>query len=313
MNGEAVGSAAVSVVVLTYMEERNLETCLQSVAGWSADIHVVDSGSTDCTLEIAHRLAHHVHHHPYVDHGSQVAHVIYELPLQYDWLLLLDADNEVSEELKRSIDQLLASPDQGIDGFYIVHRHVFRGQPVRGLKRWWLRLIQYRNVDVDDSEFVDFRLKLKRPAGFLRGDITEHNLKENDLDFWIDKHQKFASRMASEETLRRAGRLAWTIRPRLLGDPDERMIWFKSRWYSLPLFVRPFIYFGYRYIWRLGFLDGRTGFVFHFLQAFWFRLVVDVKIWDLERQVALGNVKIEDLARSFNHSWSTVRGASERD
>ena len=89
----------------------------------------------------------------------------------------------------------------------------------------------------------------------------------------------------------------------MLGNPDERMIWLKSRWYSLPLFVRPCLYFTYRYFWRLGFLDGRTGLLFHFLQAFWFRLVVDVKLSDLERQIASGEVKIDDLVQSFGHSF----------
>jgi glycosyltransferase involved in cell wall biosynthesis len=286
------------------MEEANLETCLRSVAGWSADIHVVDSGSTDRTLEIANKLAHHVHYHPYVDHASQIAYVIYELPLRFEWLLLLDADNEVSMELKRSIDGLLSGPEQGKDGFYSVHRHLFRGKPVRGLKHWWLRLVRHHRVEVDDCELVDWRLRLTGPTGFLRGEITEHNLKDSDLDFWIDKHQQFASRMAVEEALRRAGRIAWSVQPRLFGNPDERMIWFKSRWYSLPLFVRPFVYFGYRYFWRLGFLDGQNGFLFHYLQAFWFRLLVDFKLSDLERRIASGDVKIEELMRSFSHSFS---------
>jgi glycosyltransferase involved in cell wall biosynthesis len=318
MHGEAVarpaaagGCAPVSVVVLTYMEEANLETCLRSVAGWSADIHVLDSGSTDRTLEIAHQLAHHVHQHPYVDHSSQIAHVIYGLALRFEWLLLLDADNEVSAELKDSIDRMLAGPDPAEDGFYSVHRHLFRGKPVRGLKRWWLRLVRHRKVEVDDCELVDWRLRLTGPTGFLRGQITESNLKENDLDFWIDKHQTFAARMAIEEALRRAGRITWSVQPRLFGNPDERMIWFKSRWYSLPLFVRPFLYFGYRYFWRLGFLDGRNGFLFHYLQAFWFRFLVDVKLSDLEMRIASGDLKIEGLMQSFGHSFSRRGGPPE--
>jgi hypothetical protein len=151
---------------------------------------------------------------------------------------------------------------------------------------------------VEGGEFVDFRYKVKGAVGFLRGHILENNVKENSLDFWIDKHQKFASRMAAEEALRRAGRLRWALDARLLGNPDERLIWFKCRWYSLPLFVRPFLYFAYRYVWRRGFLDGRTGLLFHFLQAFWFRLIVDVKLFDLEQRIASGEVSLDDLERS---------------
>jgi hypothetical protein len=224
----------------------------------------------------------------------------------------LDADNEVSSELKHSVDAMLAAPNDGVDGYYSVHRHVFRGQTIRGLKRWWLRLVRHRNVELDESELVDWRLKLRGTVGYLRGAITEHNLKENDLDFWIEKHKKFSSRMAIEEALRRAGRIGWSVHPRLFGNPDERMIWFKSRWYSLPVFVRPFLYFGYRYFWKWGVLDGAIGFLFHFLQAFWFRLMIDVKLSDLERRIASGEVTIEDLVRTFGHSFNSRRANSGR-
>lgn len=299
----------VSVVVLTHMEELNIENCLRSVAGWSTDIHVLDSGSSDRTVEIAQRYAHRVHFHAYVDHASQVAYVISELPLRFEWLLLLDADNEVSAELKRSIDEVLGGADQGNDGFYSRHRHIFRGGEVRGLKRWWLRLFRHRNAEVDESELVDWRLRLRGPTGFLQGEITEHNLKEADLDFWIDKHQRFASRMATEETLRRSGVIGWTIQPRLSGNPDERMAWLKDRWYLCPLYVRPFLYFGYRYFWRMGFLDGWNGLLFHFLQAFWFRLLVDIKVSDLEHQIAAGKLRIQDLALRHGREFGPMRKA----
>lgn len=282
------------------MEEANIETCLRSVEGWSSDIHVVDSGSTDRTIEIAHHLAHHVHIHPYVDHTSQIKHILAHIPLEHEWLLILDADNAVSQALKDSIDTMLMVGAPGIDLFYCRQTYVFRGQPIKSLKKWG-RLLRHAKIDVEGGELVDFRYVVKGSIGFLRGHIVEHNVKENDLDFWIDKVQKFASRMAVEEALRRAGRVGWAVQPRLHGNPDERIIWLKSRWYSLPLFVRPFLYFGYRYFWKLGFLDGRTGLLFHFLQAFWFRLVVDVKLSDLERQIALGEVKIDDLVQSFSH------------
>jgi hypothetical protein len=209
----------------------------------------------------------------------------------------MDADHEVSQVLKDSIDSMLRVGAPGVDLFYCRQTYTFRGQPIKSLKKWG-RLLRHRNVNVEGGEFVDFRYKVKGAVGFLRGHILENNVKENSLDFWIDKHQKFASRMAAEEALRRAGRLRWALDARLLGNPDERLIWFKCRWYSLPLFVRPFLYFAYRYVWRRGFLDGRTGLLFHFLQAFWFRLIVDVKLFDLEQRIASGEVSLDDLERS---------------
>ena len=301
------GRSPISVVVLTYMEEANIEKCLRSVSGWASDIHVLDSGSTDQTLSIASTYAHHVHRHPYVDHTTQIHYVLQELPLTNEWLIILDADHVVTEALKASVDEMLAAGYQAVDLFYCRQVYVFRGQPIRSLNKWG-RLLRHRKVKVEGGELVDFRYRVKGSTGFLRGQIIESNRKEDDLDFWIDKHQSFSTRMAVEETLRRAGVLTWTVQPRFFGNPDERIIWLRKRWYSLPLFIRPFLYFGYRYFWRLGFLDGKTGFIYDFLQAFWFRLVVDIKIFDLEKQIALGELEMEELLKSFGHP-SEVRSA----
>lgn len=292
--------ARVSVAVLTFMEEANIETCLRSVAGWAGDIHVVDSGSTDRTIEIARRGAHYVHQHPFVDHRSQIEYVLAELHLKHDWLLILDADHTVSQQLKNSIDSMLAAEAPDIDLFYFPQTYVFRGQVIRSLKKWG-RLIRHENVEIEKGELVDVRYRPKGRIGFLRGQVVESNLNDNDLDFWIDKHQRYSSRMAVEELLRRTGVVKWSIQPRLFGNPDERIVWLRIRWYSLPRFVRPFLYFGYRYVWRLGFLDGRTGFLFHFLQAFWFRVVVDVKLADLERRIGSGDLTIDELSQAFSH------------
>jgi glycosyltransferase involved in cell wall biosynthesis len=282
------------------MEALNIETCLRSVAGWSADIHVVDSGSTDETVEIARRFAHNVHSHPYVDHTRQIKYVLSELDLKHDWLLLLDADHEVSQELKENIESMLVNGAETVDLYYYPQTLVFRGQIIRSFKKWG-RLLRHRNVEVEGGELVDFRYSFPGAVGFLRGHVVERNLKEDDLDFWIDKHQKFAARTSIEEALRRSGQIRWSIRPRLFGNPDQRTVWLKQFWQSLPLFVRPFLYFGYRYVWKRGFLEGKTGFLFHFLQAFWFRMIVDVKLGDLERQIAAGELRISDLQQGAGH------------
>ena len=138
----------------------------------------------------------------------------------------------------------------------------------------------------------------------LSGAVYEINNKELSIDFWIDKHQKFSSRLAAEEVLRVSGSMDWSMSLLLLASPHEkRIIWLKNRWCRLPLYVRPFIYFFYRYIVRLGFLDGKTGFVYHFLQAFWFRLIVDIKKSKLKQQLAAGELSLEQLKASFEHKF----------
>jgi glycosyltransferase involved in cell wall biosynthesis len=103
----------VSAVVLTFNEALNIERCLASVAGWCDDLHVVDSGSTDGTVEIARRYTSDIYSHPYVDHASQWTWAFSALPLKHNWILLLDADNFVTDELKHQMAGAVCGPDQG--------------------------------------------------------------------------------------------------------------------------------------------------------------------------------------------------------
>ena len=116
------------------------------------------------------------------------------------------------------------------------------------------------------------------------GHIIEENLKENDIGFWIQKHNRYSDLVAEEEMQRRRSERTQTIKPSLTGTPDQRTAYLKRLWWKLPLLIRPFIYFFYRYFVQLGILDGKNGLIFHFLQAFWFRFVVDVKIMELKNK-----------------------------
>src|SRR5262249_15725755 len=98
---------------------------------------------------------------------------------------------------------------------------------------------------------------------------------------WIDKHNRYAVRQAREEEDRLAA--ADTRPARAFGSPDERTRWQKNIWYRLPIYVRPFFYFIYRYLFRLGFLDGKQRFLFHFVQAFWYRLLDDINRDEIRR------------------------------
>lgn len=288
----------VSVVITTYQEEANIEACLRSVAGWAEQIVVVDSGSTDRTLDICSGYTDEIVAHDYVDHASQWAWALRNTSLRNAWLLALDADNIVTAELRAQIDEVVAEAPNEFAGYYVRHTHYFRNRPVRGLKAKWLRLVRHERARVDESELVDVRFVVDGRIGSLSGAIVESNQKELSIDFWIDKHTKFAQRMAAEEVLRRSGRLPRSVAPKLVGaGPEQRMLWLKERWYAMPLYVRPFIYFVYRFFLRLGFLDGMNGLVYHVLQAFWFRLLVDIKIGELEERISRGELTLEKLGR----------------
>ncbi len=278
----------LSVLVTTRNEEVNVERCLRSVHGFADQIFVLDSESTDRTVEIARRFAE-VRTLAY-DHGRIIPWIFQwgldNLPLHHDWVLILEADQAVTPELRAEIAALLARPEVKEDGFYVRRRQIFRGRPLRfggyGSKVL-LKLFRRSRSELDPVE-QDTRVYVRGPVGRLRSPLDEWNRKEDSILFYLEKHLRYAEAFAQEESERRRRRLPWKATPRLFGTPDERVLWLKDRYYRLPLLVRPALYFLYRYFFLLGILDGRTGFVFHFLQAFWFRLVVDIRLEELLRQ-----------------------------
>ena len=294
--------APVSVLLLTHNEACQVERCLRSVAGWADDIHVVDSGSTDETVALARKYTSHIHFHTYVDHASQLDWSFRNVPFGHDWLALVDADHVVTPELAGQIQDAVELDDPRCSAYYARHRYHFGGRPVRGFKPWSLRLMRHAQVTIDASEMVDYRMVFPGKAGYLPGVIVEDNLKERDLDFWIDKHRKFSTRLAVEQLLRRSGRLRWSIQPALNGNHDQRMVWLKERWFDLPLFVRPMLYFLYRYVFKRGFLDGRSGLMYHFRHALWFRMLIDAKIYAFSRQIKRGERSLDELEREFSQS-----------
>lgn len=291
----------LSAVLLTYNEAANVEPTLRNLAGWCAELHVVDSGSTDRTLNLVRPYTSHIYHHPYQNHSAQWRWVLTNVPFKYEWMLLVDADFVMTERLKTLIAETVEAAPDHVAGYFVIHRQVFRGKEIRfgGTKKWWLRLVRHRQVQIDGTELVDFRLAVKGATARLHGIVYEDNRKEHNIDFWIDKHQAFAGRMAVEEVLRREGLLQWKIRPRFLGNPDERILWLKQVWYRLPLYMRPFLYFGFRYILCLGILDGKEGFLFHFLQAFWYRLMIDVKMAEIYGQIQRGELSLQELRSRY--------------
>jgi len=307
-------SVPLSILVLTKNEERNIGACLDSVVGWASDIVVVDSGSIDRTMAICAERGVQTRFHEYVDHPSQMRWSMASIPWKHEWLLVLDADRVVTPALRHEIDDMLSRGSGGIDGFYNPHLQYFRQRPVRGLKTNYLQLVRRARARVDESELVDGRLIVDGPTATLRGAIIESNQNELDLDFWIDKHQKYARRIAIEEILRGEGLLSRSegVRPRLLGNPDERMVWLKHVWFRMPLYVRPVLFFFYRYVLRLGFLDGWNGLVFHSFQAFWFRLLVDVNIVEYRRKLAEHTLSLQQLLEAAGRT-SRVRPADTGD
>lgn len=288
MNGTSSKPAfPVSVVLLTLNEEVNLSACLASLVGWAKEIFIVDAGSKDKTLEIAKQFGAVVVEHPFETHSKQWRWALDHLPIQSEWVLALDADQQVTPELAQEIRSLSAPALDGVDGIYVKRRQWFRNRWIKHggyYPKYLLKMFRPNKVVIDPKDLVDHHFYIPGKVLKLQHDIIEANKKEDDISFWIEKHNRYAALLAREEYRWQSGNRESALTPSLAGSPDQKILALKGYWRRMPLFVRPFAYFIYRYFFLLGFLDGKQGAIFHFLQAFWFRLLVDIKLDELQRE-----------------------------
>lgn len=280
-----MNTVPISAIILTRDEEINLPRCLKSLRGLVSEIFVVDSGSTDRTVAIAREFGATVVEHTFEGHDRQWRWALTNLPIGNEWVLGLDADQRLTAELGDELRRKFATlPDDDVAGFYIARRNVFRGKWIRWggyYPKYLLKLFRRSAIRFEDADLLDHHFRVEGRTAKLQNDMVEENRKEEEIDFWIRKHLQYAQLLAQEEMRRSAGQRPALVRASALGTPDERAEWMKATWNRLPRFIRPAGYFIWRYFIRLGFLDGKQGFAFHFLHAFWFRLVADLKLDEL--------------------------------
>ena len=267
---------AISVVVLTFNSEATIGATLASARAVSDDVHVVDSFSTDRTLDIARAAGAHVVQHAFENYSAQRNWAIDNLPLKGGWQLHLDADERLSDELVvqiKSLDPAGLSGDTA--GYYIPRLVHFHGRPLRhgGLyPMYQMRLFRSGCARVEMRKYDQHFICNGATATLSAPMIDDIRLS---LSEWTARHNRWADAEV-EEILNPASNV---IAPGS-GDPIAEKRAQKSLYYRQPLFLRAFLLFLYRYVWKLGFLDGTEGLIFYVLQTFWFRFLVDAKLYE---------------------------------
>jgi glycosyltransferase involved in cell wall biosynthesis len=294
----------VSIIILTLNEGVNIGACLKSVSSLSDDIFVVDSGSIDSTIEVSSNLGAKVVVHKFEGYSAQRNWALVSLPLKYEWLLFLDADERLSPELRHEIETVLGKRPRE-DGFFINRRFIFNGKWIRHggyYPTWILRLFRRGKVHCEDR-LVNEHFIVEGPTSKLTHDLIHEDLK--GISHWVARHNTYASLEARDLIEFRKQSLG--VGPKgasLLGGQAQRKRWIKERiWNRLPPLVRPFAYFMYRYWLRGGIFDGKQGFIYHFLQGLWFPFLIDVKYLEA---VKSGNETASSLSKK-------VRSVSNAD
>ncbi len=269
----------MTAIVLTYNEEIDLPDCLESLKDLDCQVIVIDSGSDDGTVEIAKRAGAQVVRHEFESQARQLNWALDNVPMGGGWLLRLDADERLTPELAEELSQRLPEPGEDVAGLYVKRRVYFMGRWMRhgGYYPTWLLRVWKKGVARSEERIMDEHMVLSEGrAAYLTHDIIEESGK--GLFSWTEKHNRYAVREAAAVL---ADSEDDQIRPSLFGSPVARRRWLRNRVYGrAPLFARAFLYFGYRYFFRLGFLDGRPGLVFHFLQGCWYRFQVDALLFE---------------------------------
>jgi glycosyltransferase involved in cell wall biosynthesis len=275
------------VIILTLNEEKNLGSCLASLEGLDCEIFIVDSGSTDSTVEIARAHGARVIAHQFENYGAQRNWAQENLPLSAEWVLHLDADERLTPELVREINGVLLGTGDAVDGFLLRKRTVFMGRWIRHgghYPSYHLRLFR-RSRGVCEDRLYDQHFVVAGPVKSLQHDYID--IVASDVFAWTVRHARWAGLEAAELAGRGSG--GRQIRAAYWRGPIERRRWLRDRLYGrAPLFARAFLYWFYRYFLRLGFLDGKPGLIFHFLQGCWFRFLVDASLYEGRRAAAEG-------------------------
>lgn len=272
----------VSVLVLTRNESIHIERCIRSAQRLSPHVFVVDSHSPDGTAELAKKLGASVISGNFDSFAAKLNWSLDHVDFPTPWVIRLDADEVFTDDLLTDLQRTVADAGSEVNGFYLRRQLWFMGRwikhggmyPTFSMRLWRKGCARSEVRDLDEHMLLSNGVAMT-----LNLDIVDNPL--TDLASWIDKHNRYSTVEAQTVFSQQEQTNPDLIQPRLWGGRVERMRWIKLNvFYRLPLFVRPLLYFLYRYIFRLGFLDGREGFLFHFMHGLWYRILVDGKIYE---------------------------------
>ncbi|MDD3149106.1 MAG: glycosyltransferase family 2 protein [Candidatus Riflebacteria bacterium] len=264
-----------SVIVLTFNSEAYIEDTIRAALQVSDDVHAVDSFSTDQTVAILQRLGVKITTHPFEHYGKQRNWAITNCECLYEWQLHLDSDEVMSPELVEEIRSLPDNPE--VDGFFLPRMPAFLGRKIyygAMYPIWHMRLFRKVCGHCEDRKY-DQHFYVEGQTGKLKNPMVDYVCAT--LSEWVVRHNKWADAEVAELAANeRVGRIQGNAE----GNPIEKQRYWRTVYERFPLFVRPFLLFFYRYFLKLGFLDGIEGLIFFFLKDFWFRFLIDAKIYE---------------------------------
>jgi len=281
----------ISAIVLTHNEEIHLERCLQSLKKIGAKVYVIDSFSSDKTKEIALRYEANFYENPWINYATQFNWALDNCPIDTEWILRLDADEYLCDDGEKSILQDLPNFSQNDSAGTLKLKRVFMGREIKRMSTIKMIRVFRKGIGRSENRWMDEHIQISTGNIVdLQGSFADDNL--NNIGWWTTKHNGYSIREAID---------LLDMEYQILGNSHDNNLDvqaknkrnIKMKYVKSPLFLRSFIYFLYRYIIKLGFLDGKEGFLWHFLQGWWYRTLVDAKIFEIKKHCGSDSVKIK--------------------
>lgn len=268
----------ISVAILTYDDEIQIENCLNSLKGFSNDIVIIDSYSEDKTIEICKKHNTRIYQNTFVNQAIQFNWALDKINFKNDWILRLDSDEILPKKIKEEILETI-SKETNIKAYFLNRRMYWMGKWLKHGRMYPHHILRlFKNGYAKYEEKTEEHLIVNGELGYIKSDFLEDN-KKNNLDYFTQKHIQTANGELKE--INNFLKDNSGIKSNFFGHKVNRTRWLKENIYmNSPLFLRPFIYFIYRYFICLGFLDGKPGFIFHILQGFWYRFYIDSKVYE---------------------------------
>lgn len=270
--------ADLTVITLAYNEEVNLRDCLESVKDIAKRLVVCDSYSTDRTLDIAKEFGADILQHEFYNYASQYIYAEENSGIDTQWVLRLDADERLTEEARGEIERICdENANTDINAVDVYYKVTFLGRELKHYPFHKVILYKYGKAHLENRNMDEHITVTEGKSIVLKNKLIHNDYK--GLTAWVDKHNKYSSREVLD----------------LLGENEEKVdlssLSFATRvkrfvkfkiYYKLPTGLRSYLYYLFRLFIKGGILDGKEGRIFAFLQAYWYRYLVDAKMYEHE-------------------------------
>jgi len=273
----------ITAIILTKNEEKNIRACIESIKDLVCRIIVVDSYSDDNTVQIAREYGAEVIQNKWINYATQFQYGIDNGEIKTKWIIRIDADERLTEKSRNEIKNLcIENEDTDVNGIIVRFEVTFLGKKLRHGGIYPIKVLRvFKNgIGKIENRNMDEHIILESGRSvIIKNDCLHCDYK--NISSWIDKHNKYSSREAIDYFEKN------------LDSEEKNKLVFSAKikryikyniYYKLPMGMRAHLYYWYRYYIRLGFLDGKEGKIFNFLQAYWYRFLVDAKIFEKKKE-----------------------------